>query len=285
MGKYWDSLSVKKSYCIVFASRGCPYGCIFCAAHVTNGKNIRKRSPKNFVSEIIFLNKKYGVDEFLFGDPTFNFDNKCVSEICEEILKMRNPIKWRCAVRADHLEPEIIKVMKKSGCVKVIMGVESADQKVLDLMKKQQSLEDIIKGLGLLKRLKMPVDPSFILGMPGETTESIGKTIKLAKLICRDPGNLACFSLATAFPGTELYRRAQGSPSLSKDFTKFDGFQVSYVPDTMTKDELRSAYRNAILKVYYNPLFLIKRALNMNSLHQLKINIRYACRILARLFK
>lgn len=284
IGNYWDSLATKKTYGTVFASRGCPYSCTFCGAVVTNGKKIRKRTPQNFVSELKFLYDRWGIDEFSFSDSTFNYDSKWVEQICDEILLQFNgkPPIWRCTARADRINFDTIKIMKKAGCVKFLMGIESADPVVLKLMKKGETIDVIKKGLELCRQADIRVDGSFILGMPGDTTESINKTIELARELCKDSRNVVGLTLATPLPGTELYRIATQEGLSVKDWTKFDSYQIAYVPPTMTKKELEKAYRRALRQIYFNVPYLSRRLLSINSFHQLKINIRYAGRIFMR---
>ncbi len=283
MDKYWDSLTVSKKYGMLIATRGCPYSCTFCAANVTQGYAIRKRSPEHFVGELKLLNERYGIKEFNFCDSTFNFDNKYVAGVCNEIQKLNLRIKWRCSVRADRLDRETIRIMKRSGCIGVLMGIESADPKVLGLMKKGETIDQIRAGIKLLKEENMPLpDASFVLGLPGDTPASIDMTIRLAKEISRDPKNLVGFTLASPFPGTELYEQAKKEGLSVQDWTKLDSFQISYVPKSMTRSELEKRYKKALREIYLNPAFLFRRLLGIRSLTQLAINIRYGKRVIMR---
>ncbi len=283
MDKYWDSLTVNKKYGMLIATRGCPYSCTFCAANVTQGYAIRKRSPKHFVGELKLLNEKFGIEEFNICDSTFNYDNAYVTDVCNEIQRLKLKVKWRCSVRADRLDRDTIRIMKKSGCVGVLMGIESADPTVLGLMKKGETIDKIKDGLRLLKEEKMPLpDASFVLGLPGDTPASIDMTIQLAKEISKDPKNLVGFTLASPFPGTELYEQAKKEGLSVKDWTKLDSFQISYVPKSMSRSELEKCYKRAIKEVYLNPMFLLRRFLGIRSFTQLAINFRYGMRVIMR---
>ncbi len=282
MDKYWDSLTVSKKYGMLIATRGCPYSCTFCAASVTQGYAIRKRSPGHFVGELKLLNEKFGIKEFNFCDSTFNFDNKYVVDVCNEIQRLNLSIKWRCTVRADRLDRETIRVMKKSGCLGVLMGIESADPAVLKLMKKGETIDKIKAGVKLLKEEKMPCDASFVLGLPGDTSATIDMTIQLAKEVSQVPKNLVGFTLASPFPGTELYKQAKKEGLSIQDWSRLDKYQISYVPKSMSKIELEQCYKKAIREIYLDPLFLIRRFLNIRSFTQLAINFRYGLRVIMR---
>ena len=210
VSKYWDVFTTKKNYARIMASRGCPYSCIFCGAHISMGKKIRKRSPEHIIDELTMLYDRYHVREILFNDSTFNIDNDWVAQICEGILRMGRPLTWRCNVRADRLDKHTLQIMKKSGCVKVIMGIESGDEEILKKMKKGESLEQIRQAIHILKEVKMPSDHGFILGMPGETEESIKKTIDFAGSLDASVVTFSLGPLLSREPPstTELRRRA-----------------------------------------------------------------------------
>ncbi len=277
--KYWDVFTSKKNYARIFASRGCPFNCTFCGASKILGKKIRKRSPKHIVGELKYLYDKFKVREVLFNDSTFNIDNDWVQEICEGIIRMKRPLIWRCNVRADMVKSETIKLMKKSGCVKVIMGVESADEEMLKSMRKGESLEQIKKGIDILKECEMPSDHGFIIGMPGDTVQAISRSIEFAKSI---RASVVTFSLATPLPGTTFYEKAKQEGMVVSDWTKFDFFGVPYTPKGMTKEQLQSLYRKAVKEFYLRPAYLWGRLKEMRSFINLKINLWYAFRILLR---
>ncbi|MDC0335726.1 B12-binding domain-containing radical SAM protein [Pseudodesulfovibrio sp.] len=279
--KYWDVFTTKKNYARLFASRGCPFSCSFCGAPRILGRKVRKRSPQHILGELEMLYDTYGVREFLFNDSTFNIDNDWVGEICQGIIDMKRPLVWRCNVRADRVELETIKLMKKAGCVKVIMGVESADEAMLQSMQKGETLEEIKRGIAILKEAKMPSDHGFIIGMPGDTEESILKSIEFAKEI---KASVVTFSLATPFPGTAFYERAMEEGMVVEDWSKFDFFSVPYVPQGITKERMLELYKHAVRTFYLRPSYLINRLFEMRSLTNLRINLWYAFRIFSRSF-
>lgn len=204
MKNYWDAWTIKKNYVNMILSRGCVFSCTFCGAKNALGNKWRKRSPGHILEEIRLLYDRHNVRNLLFSDSTFNIDNQWVNEICEGILRMDRPLLWGCNIRADTINRETIKLMRKSGCVKLFIGVESADNRMLKNMKKGNSIEKIIDGIRLLNEYGLTPDCGFIIGMPGETEESIKKTIEFAKSL---KGSICTFSLAAPFPGQNFMKQ------------------------------------------------------------------------------
>ncbi len=279
INRYWDVFTTRKNYARIIASRGCPYQCSFCGAHIAMGRTFRKRSVEHIIGELEMLYDHHHVREILFNDSTFNIDNNWVYDICEGILGMNRPLIWRANVRADRLDKKTLLKMKESGCVKVIMGIESSNDQMLKNMKKGETIEQIKHGMSILKEVNMPSDHGFILGMPGETEQSIKKTIEFAKNI---KASVVTFSLATPFPGTHFYEQAKSEGLQVDDWSKFDFFGIPYVPKDMTKEKLMKYYRRALRSFYLRPRYLLKRLLEMKSWTNLKINLWYAFRIFQR---
>ncbi len=179
------------------------------------------------------------------------------------------------------VDEPLLRLMKKAGCVKVIMGVESADEAMLESMHKGETLEEIKRGIATLKQAKMPSDHGFIIGMPGDTEESILKSIEFAREI---KASVVTFSLATPFPGTTFYERAMEEGMVVDDWSKFDFFSVPYVPRGMSRKRLLELYKYAVRTFYMRPSYLFNRLLEMRSLTNLRINLWYAFRIFTRSF-
>jgi len=283
MNKYMSSFAPGANSAAVIASRGCPYSCIFCAASVVTGKKIRKKSPSNFVSELIYLHEKHGITDFILNDSTFNFDNKWARDICNEILdRFKSPITWQCTARADHLDKETVKLMKKSGCNTLFIGIESADPHVLKLMKKGEKIEDIEKGLNLCEELEIPVCATFVLGLPGETIESMNKTIKLSKKIMANRINQSNLFLSTPLPGTELYSIALKEGMEAIDWSQYNSYKISYVPESVSRQELEKAYKKALKGLYFNISYALHRLKSISSWQQLKFNLHQAKGVFSR---
>ena len=187
----------------LLASRGCPYHCTFCDAYATHGRIVRFRSSKNVVDEMEHNYKKYAIKQFTIKDSTFTVNKNWVYEICSDIEKRGLKINWTCNTRVDLVDEALLMAMKKSGCYMILFGIESGSQKVLDMMKKGITIEQIKKAISLCKKTGIERVGYFIIGNPGETEEDVLKTINLIKELDFD---LVDVGRMVAYPGTEIYQ-------------------------------------------------------------------------------
>jgi anaerobic magnesium-protoporphyrin IX monomethyl ester cyclase len=165
----------------IISSRGCPFDCNFCACRIAWGNTYRFRSPENVVDEIGRVHDTYGTRSFSFLDDTFYHDEERVLRICDLIEERGLQIKWNCLVRGININGEVIKRMKSVGLSDVDIGVESGSQRILDSMNKRIDLEGVKESIKLLKDLGVYIRANFIIGYPGETPETLEKTIELIK--------------------------------------------------------------------------------------------------------
>lgn len=279
MEKYWDGYTTRNNYARIFGSRGCPFHCSFCGVQTIFGKGIRYRSPENIVQEVEYLYDAHNVRELLIGDSTFNTDRNWVREICEGILDTKKKIIWRASIRAGLVDKETASLMKKAGCQAVVLGVESADEEMLRSMNKGQRISEIQKGIDILNEVGLESHHHYIIGLPGDTVESIEKSIEFAK---KNSLASASFFFATPLPGTRFFDRAKEEGLKIDDWTRLHNYTISYVPQGMTKDELNACYRKAVKTFYLRPSYLFRRLSHIHSLVSLKIHMRYFFRILLR---
>lgn len=192
----------------MITSRGCPFTCFFCSVRNAYGKNMwRPRSPENVLNEIEMLNNKYGITHFLFEDDNMTLDVERVKKIFFGIITRRLNITWEApnGIRADKLDEELVRLMKSSGCTALTLGVESGDQEFLTkVVKKNLDLKDVIKATRLIRKHEIPLNGFFILGMPGETKETMSRTIRFAAMLAR-MGMYPEFNIATPLPATEMF--------------------------------------------------------------------------------
>lgn len=263
-GFRWD-LGDKKQTSVI-TSRGCPNRCTFCNMHMINGRIYRGRSAKNVVDEIEELIKQYGIEELSFEDDNLTFDRERILNICKEIISRGIKIKWNTpnGVSAKVLDEEVLRYMKKSGCVSINLGIESGDPVILNkVIKKGLSLEKVKEVVWLCKKIGLIVNGYFIIGMPGETKESINNSIKFANSIPLD--KIALF-FATPFPGTELYEQCLKNKYISEDYHQqithksFILFDKPLIETPlMSKEELLKARRKFFLSFLMNKFRKNKR--------------------------
>ncbi|MCX7747710.1 MAG: B12-binding domain-containing radical SAM protein [Clostridia bacterium] len=186
-------------------SRGCAYNCSFCSTPTFWNRRWRKRSPKNIVDEIEFLNKEYGYEFIDFSDDIFTLDQAWAIDVCKEIIRRNVHISWNCCTRVDAVSQELLTWMKNAGCLFTAFGIESFSAKVLDAVNKKVTKEKILKACEVCNNVDMNIEFLLIVGSPGETDETIGETVELIETV--KPFAVAP-SILTIFPGTQIYRDA-----------------------------------------------------------------------------
>lgn len=242
----------------MISSRGCPMQCSFCASAALHGSKMRLRSPKNVVDEMEHLVKDHGVETIAFMDDTFTLKRSRVEEICAEIKRRNLDVFWGCTARVDTLSEDVIREMKEAGCIAMFMGVESADQQVLDRVNKKTSVEKIRRAFEISRKEKMRTIASVVLGMPGDTKESIARTVNFVKDL---KPSYAIFSLATPYPGTRFYQQTLEKNLIKvRDWSKYT--LISPIIETMecSLEELKNMQNKAFCKFYLRPGYILRQA-------------------------
>lgn len=259
-------------YVVIITSRGCPSRCTFCDRKVF-GQHLRKRSTANIFKEIEDVISNYGIKEIRFFDDTFVSDKKRVYEICDEFEKRKLKIPWTCLTKPQSADGELLKRMKRAGCWQVLYGFESGDDRMLKLLKKGNTVEINKRAVRLTKEAGLEVRGDFIVGTPGETWESLEKTVRFTIDMKLD---YAHFNKFTPFPGTELYEKLteQGYVFDFSKSTILDHNQVPYINPGMDKSEFSKFLNKANRRFYLRPGYILKRLLSIRTLHQLKGQIK-----------
>ncbi len=204
MERYFSPMSNGLSYDILITSRRCPFRCTYCAP--IGEKKFRKRSPENVADEIEELISEFGIRFIQFYDDSFSVNKKKVIALCDEINKRGLDFKWDARTRVDIVDTKLLEKMKGAGCVRIRYGVESGDPRILGLMNKDITLDQVREAVALTKQIGgMETLSYFMIGFPGESLESTMKTISLAREL--DTTHVR-FNITTANPGTQLYNDA-----------------------------------------------------------------------------
>ena len=238
----------------IMTSRGCPYRCSYCSQ--ISPRRWRMRSPENVLAEWRWLVRDMGALEIGVLDDTFNVDRERVIRICDLLIREKlNHVPWIMinGIRANLVDKELLRKMREAGCIRVAFGVESGDQRILDeVIHKQLTLEQVRNAFKWAKEVGLETIGFFIIGLPGETEETMEKTIRFA--IELDP-LVANFSIATPFPGTEMYEvvRREGKLLIKDwdDFAFFEGkahFEMPGMPAELVEKKWREAYRRFYLR-------------------------------------
>jgi anaerobic magnesium-protoporphyrin IX monomethyl ester cyclase len=188
----------------LMTSRGCPFNCDFCSRPVF-GNKFRTRSATNIVDEVKEV-VKLGYERIWFADDCFTLKRNRLLRICDEIIRRRIKVDWECLSRVDTVDKEVIDRMKKAGCVRVFFGIESGNDAVLSLMKKRITTGRARQAVIATKKSGIEVGAFFIVGYPGETSETIHDTVNFASAL---PLDYLSFTMPYPIPGTPLYDRVK----------------------------------------------------------------------------
>lgn len=262
----------------MITSRGCPFGCFYCSKAVF-GRTFRHRSARNTVDEIEHIVNEYKIRDIIFYDDVFTLDQERAEEICDELLRRRLDVSWSCENRVDTVKPALLIKMKKAGCFRVCYGVESGNQKMLNIMRKGITLEQVRKAVKWTKDAGLAITLYFMVGTPGETTESIRDTINFAKELNPD---VAHFSITVPFPDTDLFKAAkEGEYLRTVDWEKYADKQnpnkligpkaeLLMTLKDISEEELREAVSRAYKEFYFRPSYILKQLMRTRSICDLR---------------
>ena len=192
----------------IITSRGCPFNCIFCSIHLHMGRQWRPHSPEYTLGHLEFLVDKYHIKHIHFEDDNLTLDNTRFKEILNGLFERKINITWDTpnGVRADTLTKELLENSKKSGCIYIILGVESGEQRVLaSIINKQLDLNKVIEVAQWCKEIGLDVMAFYVIGFPGETSNDMKKTIDFALQLMKKYDMTPTIFIATPLAGTRLY--------------------------------------------------------------------------------
>jgi len=238
-------------YVAFYTSRGCPALCTFCLWPQTlSGHAWRVRSSENVAREVrqalhLFPQAK----EFFFDDDTFNIRKDRVLEVCSKLKPLG--FRWSCTARVNS-DYETLKAMADAGARLFIVGFESGDPQVLKNIKKGATVEQARAFAKNCKKVGIRIHGDFIIGLPGETKETIQRTIDFAKEI--DPETIQV-SIAHAYPGTELYDQLNGNSFMhSEAVADGGGHQLPHIEyPGLPLEDMMAAVNRFYDSYYFRP--------------------------------
>lgn len=269
-----------KPFTIIQTSRGCTNNCIYCTSSLYSSQYV-SRTVDSVISEVKECKYKYDINNFMFLSDTFTVNRKWIEKFCKEIINQKLDVKWMCNSRVDNIDSSLAKLMKKAGCWLISLGIESYDENILINAKKNITCNQISQAVTDLHSANIKTIGYFIFGLPGESNESIQRTIHFARKSYLD---YAYFFHATPFPGTTLYEMAKRDHCLVssnwKDYVH--GKNVLLMSNSLSNKELTDAVNIAYRKFYYCPKRIIKQLSTIRSAKILLNNIRIAVDLLCR---
>ena len=192
---------LKGPYSFIVTSRGCTGGCRFCIKHVSYQYSIRLRSPENIMAEIEML-CDLGVRNIHMYADSFTVSRDQVMGLCRLIIESGIEIRWTCNSRVDYVDEEMLQTMARAGCWTISWGIESGNEQILRRVRKGTDPQKVARALAWSKRAGIRNWGYFIIGLPGETEETIQETIAFSKKL---PLDLALFHIAAPYPGTPFF--------------------------------------------------------------------------------
>lgn len=192
---------IRGPYTFIVTSRGCTAGCTYCIKHVSYQYSIRLRSPENIVEEIRHL-VDLGIRNIHMYADLFTISRDQVMGMCDLLIQEGIKIRWTCNSRVDYVDREMLHRMAQAGCWLISWGIESANEQILKGVRKGYRLEQAPQALRWAKEAGIKNWGYFIIGLPGETEETIRQTIEFAKSL---PLDLALFHIAAPYPGTPFF--------------------------------------------------------------------------------
>ncbi|MBW2974484.1 B12-binding domain-containing radical SAM protein [Candidatus Woesearchaeota archaeon] len=188
----------------LITSRGCPYLCTYCSVGRVSGRKWRSRSPESVIDELKEAKRTYGITSFKIVDDNFTLNMERAKEICRLFLKEKLNLKWSCpnGIRADRIDEELIKLMKKSGCYLINLGIESGVESIFNTIEKGEKLQTIIWAVKLIKKYKIRIDGGFIIGLKDSTYKLDRQSLKFSRSLGLDSARWTVF---VPYPKTKMY--------------------------------------------------------------------------------
>lgn len=232
---------------ILLSSRGCPFECIFCAAAPLSGRWFRPRSVENVLAEVEECVERFSLRSLFFADDCFTVMHRRCEAICASLQEMGNPVRWTCEGRVDTVNRELLATMRAAGCVAIQYGVESGSERILKLVRKNITLEEIQQAVAWTVELGMKAVCSLQIGHPEDTPATIAETLAFARSLramAREPGQVVTdFAITTPLPGTALRNNADalGLRILTNDWSRYTFIEPVMHTRHLTADQI-SAY-------------------------------------------
>jgi len=232
--------------------RGCPFKCIFCSTKVF-GNDARRRSAEKVIQEIRECKEKYMIEHFMFLDDTLTLNRQHILDICDLLIKAKLGITWEGSTRSNLIDEELIEKMAKSGLIRLSFGLESVDENIRRIMNKKVPLESYIEANRLTNKYGIETLNSCMIGLPGETEETIRKTLRFL----RESKDIkqANISIAVPYPGTELYEMAKNEKHhlrlVENGFSQFKRYNAAVMQvGDLSPEDLIEIQNEAFASIY-----------------------------------
>ena len=246
-------------------TRGCPGKCTFCNSAYTT---LRSRSAESMVKQIKMLRYQYGIRQIQFYDDTFTVMKKTVLEFCQKLVDDKVDVTWTAYIRGDCFSGDMAAAMKKAGCHQVLIGIESGDKRILEIIQKPIDRERYKRTVQIAHEHGIEVRGSFIIGCPDETMESMKATLAFAKELDLD---LFQLSILTPYPGTQVYRDAlEKGLLLHTDWDWYGQGAVIMDNPNLPAEEIYKFEKYALRSFYLRPKQILRQFKRVTSFRHIR---------------
>jgi len=213
--------------------------------------------------------KDFGIREIQLLDDTFTVAKNRFREFCALLLEADFRITWSCNSRVDSVDNELLKLMKAAGCHSISYGIESADEEMLERIKKRISLDQARTAIALTKKHGITCRASFMFGNPGETLETMQKSVQFALETMPD---FVVFNIIRPYPGTEVYEWAceKGGLMREKWYMSPESGAIMRLPN-LSRQDLVKAQREAMRRFYVRPRYALSRFSRLRSIADIRM--------------
>ena len=268
-----------KKFTSIVTSRGCVYNCRFCSCTEIAKNRWRPRSAANTMEELQFLANQ-GYKQLIFVDDAFTMNPKRVIEICKGMRREKLDLEWICEGRVDICSSAMLREMVQAGCKVLYLGIENANQRILNYYNKRITPEQSETAVRTAKKAGVDVVAgSFIIGAPDETREEMWNTVKFAQ---RVPIDIPQFNILGAHPGNDIWNELVAKGFLDPEKWWEKGVAVSeiYPNAKVSRDEIMQIMHAAFFQHVYRPSFLLKQAVKtLGSPYRMNVFINNLSRI------
>ena len=249
------TLRGRKNFTTIMTTRGCPFKCIFCSTKVF-GNRVRRRVAGSVIDEIKSVIYNFDIRHFTFLDDTLTLDRNYILEICQAIKRENLKITFDGSTRANLIDEELVEIMANSGLIRISFGLETVDLQIRKIIKKEVPLDSYEKANRITNKYGIETLNSVMLGLPGETAETVDKTLTFLRN-AREIQQ-ANFSIATPYPGTELYDMAKrgdyGLRLLTEDYSKYRRYGSAVMEvNELSAEKLIELQNDGFLSIYSVP--------------------------------
>ncbi|OQY17930.1 MAG: B12-binding domain-containing radical SAM protein [Desulfobacteraceae bacterium 4572_35.1] len=231
------------------SSRGCPYACSYCDRSVFQ-RTFRFNSAQYLYTHMQYLRDEYGVKHINFYDDQFTFHRQRVVDFTRMMIEKPLGMTFNCAIRAEHVDDELIGLMKQAGCWMMSLGIETGDPDLLAQHRQNPDLDMLADTIRLIKKHGVRVKGLMMVGLPGETEQSIKRSMDYIFNLPIDDLNVAKF---TPFPGSPLYENIHELGTFTEDWAQMDCMGFQFVTKGMTEERLEELFSDFYRAHFHRP--------------------------------